>query len=77
VVQINKTKEYTLLPVHNIDSVNIYRKNIGALMPIEQYLKNFFHTDWDFKMYEKYKQAVELQFKINDSPSLHIPINGF
>jgi len=76
VAQVIKTKKYTLYPVHNIDSVNIYRKNIGALMPIEQYLKNFFHTDWDFKMYEKYKKAVELQFKINDSPSLHIPING-
>lgn len=74
VLQFNKTGKYTLYPVTNIDSLNAYRKRIGFNMTIEQYLKQFFKTDWTkADYYKNYAEAVK-QFEVTDSPSIHFDV---
>ncbi len=61
---------YTLYPVVNVDSLTVYRKRMGFLWTISQYLE-MFNSKWDEDEYKKIlPQLIELK-KVTDTLGLH------
>lgn len=71
-IQYNsRTKEYIIYPLYNVDSVNIYRKQIGLYGTLEEYLMNSFKIKWDAVEYKKQLPALMKKLGFSDSAGVN------
>ncbi|MFT3910037.1 MAG: hypothetical protein QM737_11465 [Ferruginibacter sp.] len=68
-------KDLKVYPLRNLDSVNLYRKQIGFYQTLEEYIMAFFKMKFSVEDYKSYEPALIKTYNVQmDSQSVHIPI---
>ena len=59
-----------LYPVVSVDSIELYRKQLGNFIPLDKYLSSL-HVDWNPAEYKKNLPALKEKLKVSDSLGIH------